>query len=57
MPACEMTESDCLVWENGFCWLLTMIDGRERCNYLGEIGPVDEVRAFCESHEISFLVM
>jgi len=57
MPECEMTDSDCLVWENGLCWFLTVVDGRERCNYLGDVGSVDEVRAFCESHGIRFQVM
>jgi len=57
MSAYETTESDCLVWENGFCWLIVVVDGREQCNYLGEIGVVDEVRAFCESHGIRFVVM
>ena len=50
MPELKTTDSDCLVWENGLCWLATVVDGREQCNYLGEIGAVDEVRAFCESH-------
>jgi hypothetical protein len=57
MPECEMNDRDCLVWKNGLCWLLTVVDGREQCNYLGYTGSVDEVRAFCESHGISFLVM
>lgn len=57
MPELKTTDSDCLVWENGLCWLATVVDGREQCNYLGEIGAVDEVRAFCESHGIRLLVM
>jgi len=57
MPALETTDSCCVIWDNGLCWLLTVIDGREQCNYLGEIGSVDEVRAFCESHEIELTVM
>lgn len=56
MPECVTTDSDCLVWQNGLCWFLTAVDGREQCNYLGAIGSVDEVRGFCESHGIEFCV-
>ena len=57
MSEFETTDSDCLVWENGLCWLITVVDGRERCNYLGEIGSVDAVRDFCESRGIRFLAV
>jgi hypothetical protein len=57
MPEYETSDSDCLVWENGLCWLVTEVEGREQCDFLGAIGSKDEVRAFCESHEIRFLIM
>lgn len=53
----ETSEQACLVWVNGECWLLTAVEGREQCSYLGEIGSVGAVRTFCESHEIEFVII
>jgi hypothetical protein len=57
MPELEINDSDCLVWENGLCWLLTVVDGREQCNYLGAIGSLDEVEVFCVSRGITLVEM
>ena len=46
-----------MVWSDGRCWFTQAVDGVQRSSYLGYIGRLSVVEAWCVSRGIKFSVV